>query len=75
MELSEKYKIELANLQKAVSSFEAALNATFDNLVVPRFATGWRRSDFVRGGDFSRPARGIKLVDDNFADARRNAPP
>lgn len=32
MELSEKYKIELANLQKAVSSFEAALNATFDNL-------------------------------------------
>ncbi len=32
MELSEKYKIELANLHKAVSSFEAALNATFDNL-------------------------------------------
>lgn len=32
MELSEKYKIELGNLQKAVSSFEAALNATFDNL-------------------------------------------
>ena len=32
MELSEKYRIELANLQKAVSSFEAALNATFDNL-------------------------------------------
>jgi len=32
MELSEKYKIELANLQKAVSSFEAALNATFHNL-------------------------------------------
>lgn len=32
MELSEKYKIELANLQKAVSSFEAALNATFANL-------------------------------------------
>jgi len=32
MELSEKYKIELANLQKAVSSFEAALNATFKNL-------------------------------------------
>ena len=32
MELSEKYKIELANLQKAVSSFEVALNASFDNL-------------------------------------------
>ncbi len=32
MELSEKYKIELANLQKAVSSFEAALNAKFENL-------------------------------------------
>ncbi len=32
MELSEKYKIELANLQKAVSSFESALNASFDNL-------------------------------------------
>ncbi len=32
MELSEKYKIELANLQKAVSSFEAALNASFENL-------------------------------------------
>ena len=30
MELSEKYKIELANLQKAVTSFEAALNASFD---------------------------------------------
>ena len=32
MELSEKYKIELANLQKAVSSFESALNASFENL-------------------------------------------
>lgn len=32
MELSEKYKIELTNLQKAVSSFEIALNATFENL-------------------------------------------
>lgn len=32
MELSEKYEIELANLQKAVSSFEAALNASFENL-------------------------------------------
>ena len=40
MELSEKYKIELSNLHKEVSSFEAALNATFHNLVVPRFATG-----------------------------------
>lgn len=32
MELSEKYKIELANLQKTVSSFESALNASFENL-------------------------------------------
>ena len=32
MELSEKYKIELINLQKAVSSFESALNASFENL-------------------------------------------
>ena len=32
MELSEKYKIELANLQKAVSSFETALNTSFENL-------------------------------------------
>jgi len=32
MELSEKYKIELINLQKAVSSFEAGLNASFENL-------------------------------------------
>jgi len=32
MELSEKYKIELINLHKAVSSFEAALMATFENL-------------------------------------------
>lgn len=32
MELSEKYKIELANLQKAVFSFESALNASFENL-------------------------------------------
>ena len=32
MEVSEKYKIELSNLHKAVSSFEAALNATFHNL-------------------------------------------
>jgi hypothetical protein len=32
MELSEKYKIELININKAVSSFEAALNLTFENL-------------------------------------------
>ena len=32
MELSEKYKIELINLQKAVSSFEAGLHASFENL-------------------------------------------
>jgi nucleotidyltransferase substrate binding protein (TIGR01987 family) len=32
MELSEKYKIELINLHKAVSSFESALNASFKNL-------------------------------------------
>ena len=32
MELSEKYKIELINLQKAVSSFESALNASFEHL-------------------------------------------
>ena len=32
MELSEKYKIELINLQKAVSSFESGLNASFENL-------------------------------------------
>ena len=32
MELSEKYKIELINLQNAVSSFESALNASFENL-------------------------------------------
>lgn len=32
MELSEKYKIELVNLQKAVASFEAALNASYENL-------------------------------------------
>lgn len=32
MELSGKYNIELANLQKAVSSFESALNASFENL-------------------------------------------
>ena len=32
MELSEKYKIELTNLQKAVSSFEFGLNASFENL-------------------------------------------
>jgi nucleotidyltransferase substrate binding protein (TIGR01987 family) len=32
MELSEKYKIELINTQKAVSSLESALNASFENL-------------------------------------------
>ena len=32
MELSEKYKIELINLQKAVYSFESGLNASFENL-------------------------------------------
>jgi nucleotidyltransferase substrate binding protein (TIGR01987 family) len=32
MELSEKYKIELINLHKVVSSFDAALMATFENL-------------------------------------------
>ncbi len=32
MELSEKYKIELINLQKTVSSFESGLNASFENL-------------------------------------------
>lgn len=32
MELSEKYKVELINLQKAVSSYESALNASFENL-------------------------------------------
>ena len=32
MELSEKYKLELSNFQKAVNSFEAAMDATFENL-------------------------------------------
>jgi len=32
MELSEKYKIELANLQKAVSSFDASLTVSFEHL-------------------------------------------
>jgi hypothetical protein len=32
MELYEKYKIELINLHKAVSSFESALNVSFENL-------------------------------------------
>ena len=32
MELSEKYILELNNFHKAVTSFEAAMDATFENL-------------------------------------------
>ena len=32
MELSEKYILELNNFHKAVNSFEAAMDATFENL-------------------------------------------
>jgi hypothetical protein len=32
MELSEKYILELNNFHKAVNSFEAVMDATFENL-------------------------------------------